>query len=207
RRAAHVAERPEGLEVELPREGLEVEAREAGHRAQELLEARLLGVELLEHALAAVLDLVLRLAGAQRGGEVVPEAEQARVEHLEDGADVARARAVEKEAPRGRVAVARGGPGAVALEEAQRHQRVEEVRDGARVQPELAAQLLAREAPRAEPREDAELDGGEQDLGGPEAEGGLDDGGDVGGLGHPADVPVPRAAAQAGPSLTRSRGW
>ena len=69
-RAADVAQRLERREVELLGERLEVDAREAGHRAHELLEPRQLGVELLEHALLAVLDLVLRLArcAAPRAG-------------------------------------------------------------------------------------------------------------------------------------------
>ena len=48
-RAADVAQRPEWREVELLGERLEVDARDAGHRAQELLQPRQLGVELLEH--------------------------------------------------------------------------------------------------------------------------------------------------------------
>ena len=47
-------------------ERVEVGARDAGHRAHELLEPRQVGVELLEHRLLAVLDLVLRLAGLER---------------------------------------------------------------------------------------------------------------------------------------------
>ena len=80
-RATDVAERLELRKIELRRERLEVNSRETGHRAHELFEPRQLGVELLEHSLLAVLDFVLRLAGAQGLGQVVPKLEQPRVEH------------------------------------------------------------------------------------------------------------------------------
>ena len=48
-----------------------------GHRVHELLEPGRVGVELVEHRLAGVLDLVLRLAGPQRLGEVAPEPDTA----------------------------------------------------------------------------------------------------------------------------------
>ena len=82
---------------------LEVDAREAGHRVHELFEAGGVGVELLEHRPAGVLDLVLRSAGAQRLGQVAPEPVQPRVEHLQDAADVPRARLVEERRGRGGV--------------------------------------------------------------------------------------------------------
>ncbi|HEY5892078.1 MAG TPA: hypothetical protein VIT91_02500 [Chthoniobacterales bacterium] len=53
---------------------------------------------------------------------------------------------------------------ALAIEEFHRHQRVEEIRDAARVQPELAAELRAGEPPVAERGEETKLDGGEQHL-------------------------------------------
>ena len=69
-------------EIELVRERLEIDARQAGHRAHELFELRQLGIELLEHSFLAVLGFILRLAGAERFGQVVPELEEPRVEHL-----------------------------------------------------------------------------------------------------------------------------
>jgi len=183
-----VAQRLEGREIELLGKGLEVDARHTPHRAHELLEPRQLGVELLEHALLSVLDLVLRLAGAQRRGQVVPEAEQARVEHLQHAADVARAVPVQEEQPGRGVVVLRLRAVALALEEAHRQERIEEVLDAARVQLELRSQLRPRHAPRAEAREHAELGGGQEHLGRPEGEGGLEDRSDVGLPGHPGRV-------------------
>ena len=66
-------------------------------RAEELFESRQLRVELFEHAFLPVFDLVLRLARAQGFGQVVPEFEQACIEHLEDAADIARAVAIQIE--------------------------------------------------------------------------------------------------------------
>src|SRR6185295_19270986 len=132
-------------------------------------------VELLEHALAPVLDLVLRLARAQRFGQVMPEPEEPRVEHLEDAADITRARLVEVQRSGGSVEVLRRRTIALAIEELHRDERIEEFGDRARMDLELTAQLGAGHAPRAEAREEAELDGGEQDLRGPEGERGLED--------------------------------
>ena len=106
-RAADVAERLEFREIKLLRERLEVDAREAGHRAHELLQPGQVRVELLEHALLAVLDLVLRLAGAQRLGQIVPELEEPRVEHDQDAADVTRAGFVEEQRAFRRVEILR----------------------------------------------------------------------------------------------------
>ena len=91
-----------------------------------------IGVERLEEARAAALDLVLRLPGAQRLGEVAPERIEAMVRHLEDAADVGRLLPVEEQVGLGRVGVAVAG----ALQEAERDQRVEEVARRARVQAE-----------------------------------------------------------------------
>src|SRR5437762_13498208 len=89
--AANVAKRLERREIKLIGQGLEVDARKAGHRGHELLESWRLLVKLLEHALLSVLDFVLRFAGAERLGQVVPELEQPRVEQDEDAADIAQA--------------------------------------------------------------------------------------------------------------------
>ena len=60
-RAADVAERLESGEIKLFGERLEVDARKSGHRAHELLQPRQIRVKFFEHALLAVLDLVLGL--------------------------------------------------------------------------------------------------------------------------------------------------
>ena len=120
---------------------------DAGHRREELLQARRIGVERLEEARAAGLDLVLRLPGAQRLGEVPPERIEAVVRHLEDAADVRRLLAVEEEIGLGRVA---RSDRRSRCEEAERHQRVEEVARRARVQAEAAARApRSASGPRA----------------------------------------------------------
>ena len=75
--AAHVAERLVLGEVELLRQRLERAHGDPGHRVHELLEPVRVAVELLEHRLAGVLDLVLGLAGPQRLGEIAPESDTA----------------------------------------------------------------------------------------------------------------------------------
>ena len=104
--AAHVADRPVPREVELLRQRLEVAARDAGHRAHELLEASGVAVELLEHRLAGVLDLVLRATGLERLRQISPEAVEAGIRHLENPADVGRAVLVEEDGGVRGVAVA-----------------------------------------------------------------------------------------------------
>src|SRR2546425_12085025 len=87
---ADVAEGLEPREVEFRGEGLEVDAGETGHGIEEDLELRRVRVELLEDVSLAVLDFVLGLAGAESFRKVVPEFEQADIEHVQNAADVAR---------------------------------------------------------------------------------------------------------------------
>ena len=75
------------------------------HRGHELLEPGRSAYSSSNMRLCRGFDLVLRLAGAQRFAEIVPVSEQARVEHLQHAADVARAVLSRKAAAR-RVAVA-----------------------------------------------------------------------------------------------------
>ena len=163
-------------EVELLRERLEV-PREMPSIAPMNCSSRAGSrVELLEHRRAVVLDLVLRLAGPQRLGEVVPEAEQPRVQHLEHAADVARVLRSRKTAASGGVAVARcrrrrprgRGSAARRARRGSRRSRGE--------QPEPSGDVRAGQwAGLAEVREQRQLDGREQDLRGPEAGAGLQD--------------------------------
>ena len=113
---AHVAERLVPGEVELLRKRSERAQGDPGHRIHELLEPVWVAVELLEHRLARVLDLVLGLASLQSLGEIPPESKQPRVGHLENPADVGRARLVEKDGGRLRIAVERITPFTLAIE-------------------------------------------------------------------------------------------
>ena len=174
-RAADVGERPVRREIELVGKGLEIGARDAGHRRHELLEPRRIGIELVEHRLAALLDLVLRLAGAERRGEIGPEGIEAAVRHFEQAADVARAGAIEIESGGGRVHVARARAVAAPGEQAERDQSVEEVKGRARMKAERLLQLRRRLRAGCKLGEQAELDRAQQGLRRPETHADLED--------------------------------
>ncbi len=178
-RAAYVAQRAVLREVDFLGQRLEVRAGNAAHRGHELLEARRIGVQLVEHRAAVVLDLVLRLTGFQCGAEVVPVAEEPRVQHLEHAADVAGLVLVEERRGVRRVAILARGAIADAVEEAERHEGVEEVVHAARVQPQHASQLRAGERARTERGEHAELHCRQQHLRGPERGAHFDDFGGI----------------------------
>src|ERR1700737_197859 len=74
--------------VEFLGERREIAHGDAAHRVHELLQSRWVCIELAEHGLACLLDLVLRLSGFQRGREIGPEPIQACVRHLEYPTDV-----------------------------------------------------------------------------------------------------------------------
>ncbi len=172
-RAPDVAKRLEFRKVTFLGKRLEVDAREAGHRAHELFQTRQVGVELLEHALLAVLDFILRAAGAKRFRQIIPELEQPGVEHDENAADVAWAFLVKEQRAFRCIEVFRGRPVAVPAEEFHRHERIEKVRDGARVQAQFSAQFVPAQTTAAKLRKQAELDGCQQYFGRPETKGGL----------------------------------
>src|SRR5437870_1213323 len=106
----------------------------------------------------------------------MPVSEKPRVEHHQNAAHIARAVTVQEKRAFGGIEVARGWPITLPLEELHGDQRVEEVGNGARVQAEFPAQLRAGEPLAGELGEDAELDRGEEHLGGPERERGLKNG-------------------------------
>ena len=87
--AADIGMAFERREIELLREGLEIQHADPGHRIHELFEPLGLGIKLLEDRLAIMLDLGLRLAGLQRLGEVGPEGVEAGIRHFQDAADIA----------------------------------------------------------------------------------------------------------------------
>ena len=62
---------------------------DAGHRRQEILQARRVGIQRVERSGAAVAGLVLRLARAKRLSQMAPEAIEAVIRHLEHAADIA----------------------------------------------------------------------------------------------------------------------
>ncbi len=121
-------------------------------------------------------DLVLRLAGAQSLGQIVPVFEEPRVQHHEDAADVARTFFIEIKRARRGVAILRFGSVAVALEKLHRHQRVEKIANRARVQREFLPEFCAGQVAVGEFGEKPKLHRGQEHFGRPETEGGLQDG-------------------------------
>jgi len=117
-----------------------------------------------------VLDLVLRLAGLERGTEVAPEPEQACVQHFQHAADVRRLVSVEEHARLKCVPVKRLRSRTVALQKAHRHQAIEEIPDAARMQIQFFPQLLSGHGFVAQRREYAQLHCRQQHLGAPEPE-------------------------------------
>jgi len=174
-RAADIAEGPESRKVKLLRERLEVDARGAGHRTHELFQSGHVRVEFLEHAFLPVFDLVLRPAGSQGLGQIVPKFEQPCVEHDQKPADVPWAGFVQEHGTFGRVEIFCLGSVAVSVEKLHRHKRVKKVGDGAWMEVQFPAQLRAGETPIRECGEQADLNGREQDLGPPKTKGGLQD--------------------------------
>ena len=169
-RGSGIDERLVVLEGELRGDRLVRGLADAGHRGEEAAQSRGLGVERGEEG-AALLHLVLRQAGVQRLGEVVPEAEQAFVRHLEHSADVGRLALVEEQAGRSGVAVR----ALLALEKAKRHERVEEVARRARMQAQPRAQCFAVQGLLREHGEEFHADGAQEHLRPPEAEAHLHD--------------------------------
>jgi hypothetical protein len=137
-------------------------------RLHELFKACGVAVELLEDRLAGELDLGLRLAGLERLSEVTPEPVGPGVAHLEEPPDIGGALRVEERRRFGTVAVAAVGALSIALEEAQRDQRVEKVVDRPRVQPEPCTDFLTRHRRATQMAEQVQLDGREQSLRRPE---------------------------------------
>ena len=172
---ADVAEGVIAGEIEFLSERFEVDPRQAGHAVEELFELRRLGIELFEDSFFAVLGFVLRLPGAERFRQVMPELEQPRVQHLGDSADVARAFAVKVESGRGRVEIFRAGSVALAFEELHCHKRVEKIRDAARMQCEFLADFCAGEPALSKSSEQTKLNSGKQNLRVPKTESGLED--------------------------------
>jgi hypothetical protein len=164
----------EGLVV-LPgkhaRDGHVGAATHAGHRGQELLETCGIGVEHLEEARAATLELVLRKARPKPFGQTAPEGIQPAVRHLEESANIGRLLLVEEEVRLRSVGVLVF----VAGQESEGDQRVEEVPRRSGMQTEPSAKDLEVLGPGAELGEHPHLHGAEERLGAPEGESRLED--------------------------------
>jgi hypothetical protein len=201
-RAPDVAHRLVPGEVELLGQRLEVGPRDPLHRGHELLEPRRVAVELLEHRPAGVHDLVLGPAGPQRLGQVSPESVQARVRHLEDPSDVRGAPLVQRRRF-GRVAIAALAPDAIALEELQGDERVDEVVDRSRMEAEPLADLLTGHRVVTESREQLQPNGRQQRLRRPEPHADLHDVGGIEVCSRHGARATRTAASSTGPELGR----
>ena len=123
-----------------------------------------------------MLGFVLRAPRTQGSWEVVPELEQAVIQHDKNSADVARAAAVEIEGSGRCIEIFRVRAVALAIEEFHRNQRIEEVADRAPVQADFGAHLRACKPTIAELGKYFELHRSEENLGRPEGKGSLKDG-------------------------------
>ena len=170
-RRAGVDERVVLLPRELRRDRHVRAVADAAHRLEKVSQPRRVRVDLGERAGAAGLDLVLGQAGAQPVGEMVPEPEQAEVGHLENAADIRRLALVEKQVGVRGVRVDAAG----AREEAERHQRIEEIMRRSRMQAEAFAEAFGRRRLFRQPGEELEFDRAQQRLRCPERETGLED--------------------------------
>src|SRR5687767_6487184 len=94
-RAAHIAKRLVWAEIKLLGKRFEIEPGQSRHAAEELFQPGRIRIQFLEHGLAAVLYLVLRLPRPERFRQIVPEFEESSVQHLQDPANVPRAVAIE----------------------------------------------------------------------------------------------------------------
>jgi len=110
-------------------------------------------------------------AGSQAVRQAVPETEQPRVGHLEDAADIRGLAFVEEEVAVGRVRICV----AIALQEPERHEGIEEIARRPGVQAQLRAQLLRARRRSRQLREQLELDSAEQGFRRPEPESRLQD--------------------------------
>src|SRR5215213_6625051 len=114
-------------EVETLGEGTGGIERDPRHRVHELLQAVRIAVQLFEQGSAAVFDLVLRLSGLQRLGEVSPEPVEPAVEHFQQAADVGRLVGVEELRGVAGVAILAAWSVAVSLQKSHCDETVEEV--------------------------------------------------------------------------------
>jgi hypothetical protein len=105
--------------------------------------------------------------------QVVPEPEQARVQHLQNSADIARTAFIQVKSSGGCVEIFGISSGILALEEFHRDKCIEEVGDAAGMETELFTQFRSGEAAIAERGEKTKGNSSEENFRIPEAEGSL----------------------------------
>src|SRR5262249_13638417 len=93
-----------------------------------------------EHARSAAFDLVLRLARAQRLGQMSPEGIEAMVGHFQNAADVRRLGTIQEQAGLDGIGVMIP----VTRQEAEGHQRVEKIARRSWMEPHARAETIER---------------------------------------------------------------
>src|SRR6476469_357118 len=130
----------------------------------ELFEPTVVAVEPLVERLSGEFDLVLGLPGLQRLGQLTPEPVEPLAAHLEEPADVGGTLFVEECRRLGAVAIAAIRTVAIAFEESQRDEGIEEVVGRPRVKSQPFADFLARHRLSAEVAEQVQLHRRQQRL-------------------------------------------
>src|SRR5579863_724615 len=143
-------------------------AADAGHGPQKCLQPARIGVERAEEVLFSR-RFALRLAGPQGRGEIVPVPVKPAVGHLENAADIRRLVLVKEQIGGGRVRVRAVLP----LEKSERHQRVEKIAGGPRMQAQAAGERFERLRAARQFGEDLHFNCAEKRLRGPEGQAGL----------------------------------
>ena len=115
----------------------------------------------------------------QRRLQIAPEAEQAVVGHFQNAAHIGGFVAVEKLLGFGTVGIQRFDAIAIALQETECHQCVEEIPDAAGVQAKITTQFLATQVGAGQTGEHTQVDGGEQNFRTPEAKAGGENAGRI----------------------------
>src|SRR6201996_7648639 len=134
---------------------------DAGHGCEKCFEARRIGVQGGERRCTGVtLGLVLQLAGTKRLGQMVPEAVESGVRHLQDAADITRLVAIKKKICIRSIAIAI----LRAVQKAQSHQRVQKIACCTRMQPQAACESVELLGTMGKFGEDTHFDGAEQRL-------------------------------------------
>jgi len=133
---------------------------------KETLQIDGIGIHGGERIRSAVLGLVLRLAAAQRLGQMAPERIEAPIGHLQQPTDIRRLGPIEIDVRFRRIGVFTRAH----LQHAKRHQRIEEIARAALVQAEFFPQGVMAQRTLGQRREKTELHRTQERLRAPEAQ-------------------------------------
>ena len=135
--ATYIAKASVRRKVEFFGKSFKVDPRKTCHPAEELLELLRIRVEFFEYGFVAVFGFVLRLTGAKGFRQIVPEPEQARVQHFQNSADIPRTAFIQVKSSSDRIEILGMRSVTLALEEFHSDQGVKEIADGTRVEANL----------------------------------------------------------------------